>query len=137
MTDNLADDNTLHIVWNEGGNPMPQANVAMNTRRVNAASSIIDIQGEVTAFAEQVLMEAYSEASTPDTHRIILNFTGLEYMNSSGIGLIVTLLIRVNRQKKRLLAYGLSDHYRPIFELTRLSDAIKIYESESAALAAV
>jgi anti-sigma B factor antagonist len=82
-------------------------------------------------------MEAYSEACTPDTHRIILNFTGLEYMNSSGIGLIVTLLIRVNRQKKRLLAYGLSDHYRHIFELTRLSDAIKIYESESAALAAV
>src|ERR1700680_4159224 len=115
---------------------MPQAKVSMNTRRVNATASVIDIQGEVSAFAGQVLMEAYNEANTPTTRVIILNFSGLEYMNSSGIGLIVTLLIRVNRQKQRLLAFGLSDHYQHIFELTRLNDAIKIYDSESAALAA-
>ena len=88
------------------------------------------------AFAEKVLMEAYAEASTPATRTIILNFSGLEYMNSSGIGLIVTLLIRVNRQKQRLWAYGLSEHYRHIFEITRLSDAIKIYHTEDEALAA-
>ena len=57
-------------------------------------------------------------------------------MNSSGIGLLVTLLIRVNRQKQRLLVYGLSDHYRHIFELTRLNKAIGVYGSEAAAIAA-
>lgn len=115
---------------------MPQAKVIMNVRQVNATTSIIDIQGEVTAFAEQVMMQAYAEASTPTTRAIVLNFTGLEYMNSSGIGLLVTLLIRVNRQKQRLLSYGLSDHYRHIFNLTRISDAIHIYENENDALAA-
>jgi anti-sigma B factor antagonist len=115
---------------------MPQAKVVMNTRQVNPSTSIIDIHGEVSAFAEQVLMEAYAEASTSTTRDIFLNFNELEYMNSSGIGLIVTLLIRVNRQKQRLLAFGLSDHYRHIFEITRLSDAIKIYSTESEALAA-
>jgi len=58
-------------------------------------------------------------------------------MNSSGIGLLVTLLIRANRQKQRLLAYGLSDHYRQIFDLTRLNEAIIIFNSEADALAAV
>jgi anti-sigma B factor antagonist len=116
---------------------MPQANVTMNTRHVNAATSIIDIRGEVSAFAEQVLMEAYNEANTPNTRTIILNFADLEYMNSSGIGLLVTLLIRVNRQKQHMLACGLSEHYRHIFEITRLSDAIKIYDSEAAAMAAM
>jgi anti-sigma B factor antagonist len=115
---------------------MPQASVAMSTRRVTTTTSIIDIQGDVSAFAEQVLMSAYNEANTPTTRTIILNFTGLQYMNSSGIGLIVTLLIRVNRQKQHLLAFGLSEHYQHIFELTRLDDAIKIYNSESAALTA-
>src|SRR3989442_6318028 len=70
---------------------MPQANVVMNVRQVSPIASVIDIQGEVTAFAEKVLMEAYAEASTPTTRSIILNFSELEYMNSSGIGLIVTL----------------------------------------------
>src|SRR5579864_7277363 len=115
---------------------MPQANVVMNVRQVSPIASVIDIQGEVSAFAENVLMEAYTEASTPTTRNIILNFSGLAYMNSSGIGLLVTLLIRVNRQKQRLLSYGLSEHYRHIFELTRLSDAIKIYDSEEQALTA-
>lgn len=115
---------------------MPQASVVMNTHRINATTSIIDIQGDVSAFAEQVLMNAYNEANTPTTRTIILNFSGLEYMNSSGIGLIVTLLIRVNRQKQRLLAFGLSEHYQHIFELTRLNDAIKVYDSEADALAA-
>jgi anti-sigma B factor antagonist len=115
---------------------MPQANVVMHTRHITPTTSIIDIQGDISAFAEQELMRAYNEASTPTTRTIILNFTGLEYMNSSGIGLIVTLLIRINRQKQRMLAYGLSEHYQHIFELTRLNDAIKIFDSEAAALAA-
>ena len=115
---------------------MPQANVVMNVRKISATISVVDIQGEVSAFAEKVLMDAYNEASSPTTRTIILNFSGLEYMNSSGIGLIVTLLIRVNRQKQRLLAFGLSEHYRHIFEITRLSDAIRIYHSEDEALAA-
>ncbi len=113
---------------------MPQANIVMNVRQVSPIASIIDIHGEVTASAEKVLMEAYTEASTPTTRSIILNFSELEYMNSSGIGLIVTLLIRVNRQKQRLLAYGLNEHYRHIFELTRLNDAIRIYDTEAEAL---
>ena len=114
---------------------MPQANVVMNVRKINDIVSIIDIQGDISAFAEDVLMEAYSEASSPTTRTIILNFNGLEYMNSSGIGLLVTLLIRVNRQKQRMLAFGLSDHYKHIFELTRLDEAIGIYDTEADVLA--
>jgi anti-sigma B factor antagonist len=67
---------------------------------------------------------------------VILNFGGLDYMNSGGIGLLVTLLVRANRQKQRLLALGLSDHYRQIFELTRLDEAIGIFETEADAVAA-
>ncbi len=87
----------------------------------------------MTASAEDVLMEAYAEANAQTTRTIILNFTGLDYMNSSGIGLLVTLLIRVNRQKQQLRAYGLSEHYVHIFELTRLNEAIGICTTEEEA----
>ena len=116
---------------------MPQANVVMNVRKINNTVSIIDIEGDISAFAEDTLMEAYANASTPSTRAIILNFSGLEYMNSSGIGLLVTLLIRINRQKQRMLAFGLSEHYKHIFELTRLNEAISIYDTEADVLAAV
>jgi len=116
---------------------MPQTNVVMNVRLIDPTASVIDIQGDVSAFAEPVLMQAYAQASTPTTRAIILNFTELAYMNSSGIGLLVTLVIRANRQEQHVLAYGLSDHYRRIFALTRIDDVISIYPTETEALAAV
>ena len=113
---------------------MAQANMRGGVRIISQKTSIIDIQGDVTAAAETAMMEAFAAAGTPSTKTIILNFSGLEYMNSSGIGLLVTLLIRANRQKQRVMAFGLSEHYRHIFELTRLNEAISIYDSEAAAL---
>jgi anti-sigma B factor antagonist len=116
---------------------MPQNNLTMNVRYVNNLVSVIDIQGEVTAFAENMLMDAYTQASRGQTKAIVLNFSDLEYMNSGGIGLLVTLLIRVQRQKQQLLAFGLNEHYEQIFELTRLNEAIGIYNSEAEAAQAV
>ena len=113
---------------------MPPSKATMTVRHFDAKASVIDIHGEVTASAENVLMDAYSQAS--NAHAIILNFAGMEYMNSSGIGLLVTLLIRINRQKQKLMTCGLTDHYKQIFTLTRLNEAIGVYESETEALAA-
>ena len=116
---------------------MTKANVTMEVRKVKGIAAIIDIKGEINAFAESTLMDAYSEASSDGVQKILLNFSGLDYMNSSGIGLLVTLLIRVQRQKQMLMAFGLSEHYQQIFELTRLSEAIHIFPDEVSALAAV
>ena len=91
---------------------------------------------DITASSEDVLMDAYGRASQPQVKAIVLNFVGLDYMNSGGIGLLVTLLVRAQRQRQRVLAYGLSDHYRQIFELTRLDDAVGIHDDEQGALAA-
>ena len=116
---------------------MNQVNLSTEVRKPNPTISIIDIQGDVTGLAENALMDAFSQASNGTTRAILLNFSGLDYMNSSGIGLLVTLLIRTQRQKQKLMACGLSEHYEEIFKLTRLNEAIGIYADESDALAAL
>jgi anti-sigma B factor antagonist len=115
---------------------MTETTVSMNVRTPSDRTSVIDIAGEVTAASEGALMDAYGRASGEHTRWVVLNFSELEYMNSSGIGLLVTLLVRANRQRQRLLAFGLTDHYRQIFQLTRLDEAIAIHDSESEAIAA-
>ena len=111
---------------------MTQGTLTLDVRQTGTAS-ILDVQGDITAASEQTLMDAYSQAANAKS--IILNFSGLEYMNSGGIGLLVTLLVRANRQKQKLLAFGLTEHYKQIFELTRLDEAITIHESEQEAVA--
>ncbi|HEX6150595.1 STAS domain-containing protein [Nocardioides sp.] len=113
---------------------MTEATATFEVQR-HGIASVVDIKGDVTAASEDVLMAAYQDAG--DSRAIVLNFAGLDYMNSGGIGLLVTLLVRANRRSQQLLACGLSDHYRQIFELTRLDEAVSIHDTEAAALNAV
>lgn len=113
------------------------ANKLVAAIRKQNSTSIIDIKGEVTGFSETALMDGYNQATNNNPKAIILNFSQLEYLNSSGIGLIVTLLIRTQRQKQKLLACGLTEHYKEIFTLTRLNEAIAVFDSEAAALASL
>jgi anti-sigma B factor antagonist len=115
---------------------MPEAATTFDVREASEAARVIDIKGDITAQSEDVLMDAYSRASVEGVQVIVLNFSGLDYMNSGGIGLLVTLLVRAQRQGQRVLAYGLSEHYKQIFELTRLDEAVGIHDSEDDALAA-
>ncbi|MEK7787016.1 MAG: STAS domain-containing protein [Chloroflexota bacterium] len=114
---------------------MTPAKATLSVRSINNHASVVDIKGDITAAAETALTDAYTQATAAGARVIILNFSGLEYMNSSGIGLLVTLLVRANRQKQRLLACGLSQHYQQIFELTRLNEAIGIFNTEAEAVA--
>jgi anti-sigma B factor antagonist len=98
--------------------------------------AVIGLTGDVTAACETELMDAYREAGRAEIRGIVLDFTGLDYMNSSGIGLLVTLLVRAKREGRQISAYGLSDHYRQIFELTRLDEVISVHDDEEQALAA-
>src|SRR5215211_7033659 len=118
------------------GETMPEAATSFDVREVSEAMRVIDIRGDITAQSEDVLMDAYGRANGDGVRAVVLNFTGLDYMNSGGIGLLVTVLVRAQRQRQRVLAYGLSDHYRQIFELTRLDEAVGIHDSEDEALAA-
>ena len=96
--------------------------------------TILDLRGEINGFAEETLNTAYAEAEAEDPEVILLNFEGVDYINSTGIALIVSLLARARESKRRLLAYGLSDHYVEIFDVTRLSDFMGVYPDEESAM---
>ncbi len=111
-----------------------RTDVSISVRNINDKVNAIDIGGELTSFAEDELNEAINQANSEDIICILLNFRDLTYMNSSGIGLLVTTLIRLGRQEKRLVAVDLREHFRQIFELTKLSEAIHLYDTEEEAL---
>jgi anti-sigma B factor antagonist len=114
---------------------MTELTSPLDVRVVGDGVSVIEIGGEITRESEHALQDAYERAAQ-GASTIILAFDRLEYMNSSGIGLLVTLLVRAKRNHQRILACGLSDHYRQIFELTRLDEVISIHDSEADAIAA-
>ena len=113
---------------------MTSGTTTIEVRQLSPSVSAIAINGDITSATEAPLMDAYASATASGARTIVLDFSGLDYMNSGGIGLLVTLLVRVQRQGQRLLAFGLSEHYRQILTLTRLDEAIGIYETQAAAV---
>jgi anti-anti-sigma factor len=102
----------------------------------SGSAPILRIEGDVTSASEADLMAAYASIADGGTKLVVLDFSRLAYMNSGGIGLLVTLLVRAQRGGVRLVATGLSEHYRQIFELTRLDVAIAIHDDVATAVAA-
>ena len=95
---------------------------------------VLDLRGEINGFAQEALDAAYSEAESNDPEVILLNFEGVDYINSTGIALIVGLLAKARASHKRLLACNLSEHYVEIFNITRLSDFMSVFPDEESAV---
>jgi anti-sigma B factor antagonist len=91
---------------------------------------VIQLTGRIDREAGSMLDQAYAAASVSGTGTIELDFVDVEYINSTGIALIVGLLAKARASKRPLRAAGLTDHYRHIFEITRLSDFIEIVAPE-------
>ena len=102
--------------------------------RLQAGIAVVDLTGDIDAGAEDALSDAYAEAAANGAERILLNFGDVDYINSTGIALIVGILARARRDGRPITACGLTDHYREIFEITRLSDFMQIFPDEASAV---
>jgi anti-sigma B factor antagonist len=101
------------------------------TTRILPGAAVIELSGEVDGSAAAVLTAAYQTAVTGDgtqpIETVVLDFGAVDYINSTGIALIVSVLARARAERRKVVASGLSAHYREIFDITRLSDFIELF----------
>ncbi len=99
------------------------------------AAAVIELAGEVDGGAAGVLNAAYEQAVTSgEPGTVVLDFARVGYINSTGIALIVSVLARARAERRKVVASGLSEHYREIFDITRLSDFIEVFGDLDAAV---
>ncbi|MDP9069075.1 MAG: STAS domain-containing protein [Actinomycetota bacterium] len=102
--------------------------------RMEGKIAVIDLSGDINRSAEPVINDAYNQAVAAGCTSLVLNFAGTEFINSTGIAVIVGMLAKARQEERTVAACGLSDHYRHIFEITRLADFMPMYDDEVAAL---
>ena len=103
--------------------------------RQQPGATVIDLHGEINAVAAPALNAAYVAAEQSNPEVILLNFSDVDYINSTGIALIVGLLAKARAVHRRLIVCGLSEHYVEIFQITRLADFMTMFPNEASALA--
>lgn len=103
--------------------------------RLEDRVALVDLQGSVTALAEKKILSAYERAAAQKTKLFILNFSEVNYINSAGMAIIITLLHKTQAQGGALRAFGLTPHFQKIFEMVGLLKYIPHFDDESAARA--
>lgn len=99
--------------------------------RSDAKGALVALHGTVNRGAKEELERAYREASGT-AGEILLDFGGVDYINSTGIAVIVGVLAMARAEGREVGATGLTDHYKEVFEITRLADFMHIYQDAAA-----
>jgi anti-anti-sigma factor len=110
------------------------ANELNVTVRRRGDVAVLDLVGDIDRDGDAPLKLAYQQAVADGATRVLLNFDGVGYINSTGIAVIVSLLARARTEGRPVIACGLTEHYQRIFNITRLSDFIGIYQDEDSAV---
>lgn len=92
---------------------------------LNEGSAVLVLHGDVNSTASSGFEAAYQQIAGGDGP-IAIDFSDTDFINSTGIALIVSLLAKARAAGREVIARGLNDHYREIFQITRLSDFMTI-----------
>ena len=98
--------------------------------------SVLRFQGDIASTSKEAVLGAYQALPKDTTKLILLDFTGVEYINSSGIALVIQLLIEATNAGQKVSAFGLSPHFVKVFTMVGITKYAGLYPTQAEALAA-
>lgn len=98
--------------------------------------AVMRFEGDLTSASEDAVLGKYN-ALAAGTSRILLDFSKVPYLNSSGIALVIQLLMAANKVPQKVVCFGLSAHFVKVFTMLGLAKYTTLHPDEAAARAAV
>jgi anti-sigma B factor antagonist len=97
---------------------------------------VVHVEGQLVITNRAELKDLVQERLATGDRRFVLDFTGTPYIDSSGLGALVTIAKRVREEGGDIRLAGLNDDLRQMFELTKLDTLFSISATPDQALAA-
>lgn len=116
-----------------------QTTTKVNQRSVTSATgvatTILAFSGDISSASKDAIMEAYRGLDAATTS-VLLDFTAVDYINSSGIAIIIQLLLEASKSGTRKVGiFGLSPHFQKVFTMVGISKYAVLHANEQVALA--
>ena len=99
--------------------------------------TVLRFEGDIASTSKEAVLGAYQALPKATTKLILLDFTKVDYINSSGIALVIQLLIEAANSGQRVLAFGLSAHFTKVFTMVGITKYAQLFPNEADALAAL
>lgn len=101
--------------------------------RQQSGNTVVDVSGDIDMGTSPGLRKLLLE-SLSKTPRLVVNFSNVRYIDSSGIASLVEVLMKARNSQKRLVLYGLNKTVQEVLQLTRLTTVFEIRKTEEEAL---
>jgi len=109
------------------------ANFSIKTRQAGVVS-LVDVSGRLTSFETGALRDSISRLLKQGRKDIVLNLSGLQYLDSSGIGELAHVYVSVVKQSGQMKVIGLSSKIEEVLKITHLYQVFPEFPDEEAAL---
>lgn len=97
--------------------------------------TILDLEGDVIFGEGAATLRKETRRLIEQGHaNILLNLAKVRYIDSSGMGEMVSALMAAHRKGGQLGLMGMSPHVRELFEITKLTTVFNIYADERSAI---
>lgn len=96
---------------------------------------LVAVEGQLVVANRQEFKQAILDAMEAGARLVVVDFSGSPYIDSSGLGALVSLSRRLRDAGGDLRLVGLNDDLRSLFELTRLDQLFPLYATRQDALA--
>jgi anti-anti-sigma factor len=107
------------------------------TRRATDHIIIIEASGRLVSGDEATQLRDLVKRLTSEGERFfVLNVAGISYMDSSGLGLLLSIYATVRGRGGDVKLVNVGDRVKDLLQMTKLSEVFQIFESENRALAA-
>jgi anti-sigma B factor antagonist len=106
------------------------------TRENDGALAVLRFQGDITSASKDVVLGAYESLSQDHVRNILLDFSKVAYLNSSGIALVIQMLMEANKSGQRVQIFGLTPHFQKVFTMVGLTKYTSLHPDEVTAKAA-
>lgn len=98
--------------------------------------TVLRFAGDITSLSEAVILGTYNGLDPDTAKRILLDFSKVEYINSSGIALIIQLMYAASRRGQSLQTFGLTPHFQKVFTMVGITKYTQLHTDEATACAA-
>ena len=99
--------------------------------------SILRFEGDIASTSKDAVIGVYQSLPKDTAKLVLLDFSKVEYINSSGIAIVIQLLIEAANSEQKVYAFGLTPHFAKVFTMVGITKYAKLFPSEAEALAAL
>jgi anti-anti-sigma factor len=99
--------------------------------------TVLRFEGDIASTSKDAVLGVYQALPKATTRIVLLDFTKVDYINSSGIALVIQMLIEASNSDQKVYAYGLSAHFTKVFTMVGITKYAGLFSTQAEALAAL